>query len=578
MTDLKSDSWEDLPWAKWYTDHHRLQCRIFQAARQGDCKKLRHLQMLLLRSFSAKCLAVRKITQKNRGKRTPGVDGKVVVNDEERLEMAHSLDLISRPQPFRIVRIPKPGSPKGRALSIPVIRDRCQQMLVKMALEPEWEACFERNVYGYRPGRSAIDAVSATRRAVDKTPGGKFVLSADIEACFDNICHKALLEKLGTSALIHRLVRGWLKAGTVEDGVCRLSRQGVAQGSILGPLLANIAFHGLELKIKEAFQKVKTIDGSNRSWQPLVIRYADDMIIVHRDLTALHKCRDILESFLDEIGLKLNNDKTSISHTLESYQGNHGFEFLSHRFYSRKVGKHQKRSKLLGFVTLVVPSDSAVKRHKEALRKILRKHRSAHQDDLVKVLNRVVGGWCRYYQSANSSSAFCKVGHALFQMLRQWSKRRHGSKSMGWCIHRYWRRQQGRLVFTSGDLSPVLAMHSEFRIRPRPQVRSDRSPFDRQDSYWQRKGDRIWRQSYPHPISREREERQQELDGAQKDAAPGPLLQAGVGIPMPPSLLGSAVRPNQAGRITEEPDALKGASPVLHQQPGGDSRLTVTDE
>jgi RNA-directed DNA polymerase len=193
----ENDSWNNLPWRGLEQDLFRLQERIYQASLRDDYPSIRSLQKLLLASRAAKLIAVRRITQDNTGKKTAGVDGVKLVEPEQRLELADSLRLDGEAAPVRRVLIPKPGGEELRPLGIPTIHDRALQTLVKLALEPEWEARFEPNSYGFRPGRSCWDAIQAIFQAIGQKD--KYVLDADIAKCFDRIDHEALIAKVDTS-------------------------------------------------------------------------------------------------------------------------------------------------------------------------------------------------------------------------------------------------------------------------------------------------------------------------------------------------------------------------------------------
>ena len=176
--------WNDLNWRVIEQQVFKLQTRIYRAARRADVKAVHRLQRLLMRSWAARCLAVRRVTQDNRGKRTAGVDGIKNLSPARRLHLASLLTLLPTAQPARRVWIPKPGTTDKRPLAIPILFDRARQALALLALEPEWEAVFEPHSYGFRPGRSTHDAIEAIFQAMYRKP--KYVLDTDIATCFDH--------------------------------------------------------------------------------------------------------------------------------------------------------------------------------------------------------------------------------------------------------------------------------------------------------------------------------------------------------------------------------------------------------
>ncbi|MDF0555273.1 reverse transcriptase N-terminal domain-containing protein, partial [Kamptonema sp. UHCC 0994] len=194
--------WKDLNWRKLERVTFKLQKRIFQASLRGDVKAVRKLQKTLIRSWSAKCIAVRRVTQDKQGKNTAGVDGVKSLSPIQRVKLVKRLRITGKAKPTRRVMIPKPGSDEKRPLGIPTIEDRALQALVKLALEPEWEAKFEPNSYGFRPGRSCHDAIAAIFNNIRYK--AKYVLDADIAKCFDRIDHKALLAKIHTYPTLSR--------------------------------------------------------------------------------------------------------------------------------------------------------------------------------------------------------------------------------------------------------------------------------------------------------------------------------------------------------------------------------------
>jgi RNA-directed DNA polymerase len=189
-------TWSDIDWAAAEAAVRRLQGRIYRAAAAGNRRQVTNLQKLLVRSRSAKRLAVRRVTQQNAGRTTPGVGGVVYRTPESRMRLATGLSLRDhRPQPVRRVHIPKSDG-RTRPLGIPTIRDRALQMLVKMALEPEWETRFETNSYGFRPGRCTMDAIVALHLTLAPAGASEWLLDADISGCFDNLGHDPLLARL----------------------------------------------------------------------------------------------------------------------------------------------------------------------------------------------------------------------------------------------------------------------------------------------------------------------------------------------------------------------------------------------
>ena len=216
---------------------------------------------------------------------------------------------------MRRVWIPKPQSTELRPLGIPVMANRAGQALVTAALEPEWEARFEPNSYGFRPGRSCQDAIDAIFASI--AGQAKYVLDADIAHCFDRLSHSAILTMVHTSPSIRRQLKAWLKAGVVENGELFPTPVGTIQGGNISPLLINIALHGLETLIGTRFRR----NGRTGFNPPRVIRYADDIVILHRDEQIVRQCQELVSTWLSERGLELKPSKTRITHTLTVPKG-----------------------------------------------------------------------------------------------------------------------------------------------------------------------------------------------------------------------------------------------------------------
>src|SRR4028118_2144356 len=297
---LATVEWKDIPWRKVERVVFKLQKRIFQASQRGDIRAVRKLQKTLINSWSAKVLAVRRVTQDNQGKKTAGVDGLKSLTPKQALTLVANLKLSSKVAPTRRVWIPKPGTEEKRPLGIPTMNDRALQALVKMALEPEWEARFEPNSYGFRPGRSCHDAVAAIFDAIRYK--AKYVLDADIAKCFECIDQEKLLNKLNTFPTMRRQIKSWLKAGVMDGKELFPTSEGTPQGGVISPLLANIALHGMEYQIKQYVGSLKYLDKNkkNRMDSVSLIRYADDFVILHKDLTVVQGCQTLIADWLQD--------------------------------------------------------------------------------------------------------------------------------------------------------------------------------------------------------------------------------------------------------------------------------------
>ena len=469
--------WNTISWRKIQRNVFKLQKRIYQASRRGDVKAIRKLQRLLMKSWSARLLATRRVTQDNQGKKTAGVDGIKSLTPRQRWRMAESLTITGKAKPVRRVWIPKAGSDEMRPLGIPIMRDRALQTLVKMCIEPEWEARFEPNSYGFRPGRSCHDALEAIFKSIRQK--AKYVLDTDIAKCFDQIDHSALLKKLNLSPSLGRQLKEWLKAGVVDKGELYPTEAGTMQGGTISPLLANVALHGLETVIVEkCTYKVS---------KPKVIRYADDLLILHPEQEVIKQSQQVASEWLREMGLELKPSKTRITHTLVGKQP--GFDFLGFHIRQYPVGKRKSgkngQGQLLGFKTYIKPSKAAIQRHSGKLRDTIDSHRHSKQEILIKSLNPMIVGWSNYYSHVISSAVFNKFDSLVYEKLRGWAIYRHPKKNKHWIMGKYWRVNDGKgWIFQPPEEDRQLFQHSRTPIRRHVKVRGSRSPYDGDWLYW----------------------------------------------------------------------------------------------
>ena len=475
--------WHSINWRKLERSVYKLQKRIYQASARGDVKAYRRLQKTLMKSWSARALAVRRVTQDNQGKKTAGVDGVKSLTPKQRLELTGNLNLGSKVSPTRRVWIPKPGTEEKRPLGIPTMKDRALQALVKLVLEPEWEARFEPNSYGFRAGRSCHDAIGAIFNAINGKP--KYVLDADIAKCFDRINQEKLLIKLNTSPTIRRQIRAWLKAGVMDGKQLFPTSEGTPQGGVISPLLANIALHGMEERIK---QYTETLEGRKQhNYQSLsLIRYADDFVILHKDITVVQRCKEIISEWLQGMGLELKPSKTRLTHTLHQYeQEKPGFDFLGFTIQQFPVGKYHSKQ---GFKTIITPSKQKQKVHYDQIASVIEAHKAAPQAALISRLNPIIRGWANYYATVVSKVTYSDIDHLMYQKLNAWAKHRHPKKNGKWVSKRYWQSIDGdNWVFATrkeGSTSLRLLNHADTPIVRHVKVKGESSPYDGNLVYW----------------------------------------------------------------------------------------------
>ena len=479
-TSLKTTvEWKNLNWRKLEKAVSKLQKRIYRASQRGDVRVVRKLQKMLMRSWSARCIAVRKVTQDNKGKNTAGIDGMKSLNSQERLIVTENLKIDRKSSPLRRVWTPKLGKKEKRASCLPTIKDRIKQAIAKIALEPEWEAKFEESSYGFRPGRSAHDAIEHIFIGINQCQ--KYVLDADIAKCFDKINHSELLRKINTFPKMRKQIKAWLKAGILDDQELVPTDEGTPPW-VIAPLLANIALHGMINDIQSQYNSTKRISGKSHSWKPIIIRYADDFVVFHIDKNVIHEIQNKISEWLKPLGLTLQDEKTKICHTFHKTEDKEpGFDFLG--FNVRQFKDNRAR---LGYKTIIKPSKKSVQRHVQQLRTVLQTHKNAKVADIIKKLNPIIRGWSNYYRTVCSAETFKSVHHNLYMMLTQWGRRR--TKNYKTTYQKYWKEIDGVMTFSSdapkGGEPMVLKSHNQFRIKRHTKVKGEKSPYDSDWAYW----------------------------------------------------------------------------------------------
>ncbi len=475
--------WAAADWRAIEHDVRRLRRRIFTATQAGDRKRVRNLQKLMLRSRANTLASVRRVTEVNVGRKTPGVDGQVITTGPEKAELTRWIHHEAKPwtaRPVKRVYIPKAGG-KRRPLGIPVIVDRVLQARVVNALEPEWEARFEPRSYGFRPGRGCHDAIEAIFQvAKGKNPARQWVLDADLTAAFDRIDHDRLLAAAGEFPARERLA-GWLRAGVVENGLLAPTEAGTPQGGVVSPLLLNVALHGMETAAGVRYDRCGPKAAAVHRNSPVLIRYADDLVALCHSRQQAEQIKARLAAWLVPRGLTFNEAKTSIVHLDE------GFDFLG--FNVRRY-----RGTLL-----IKPSKAALRRIRERLRAEMWSLRGTNAAVVISRLNPIIRGWAAYYRSVVSSEEFNDLDHYLWQLTYKWARGTHPNKPTRWIVRRYFgkfnKSRQDRWVFGDRDSGAYLLKFAWTRIIRHQMVTGTASPDDAAlTDYWntrRRKGIRL---------------------------------------------------------------------------------------
>ncbi len=472
------EDWQAINWRDVQDRVRQLRQRIYRASEKGDMQGVRSLQRLMIRSTANMLWSIHQVTVCNQGKQTPGVDGYIAITDQERLELHKRLKRYT-PQdvrPAKRVHIPKANSQKLRPLGIPTIVDRCQQTIVKNALEPYWEAKFHGNSYGFRPGRSTHDAIKRIYLTVKGVGKRGWILDADIEGAFDNITHQHIIESIDKFPG-KEWIESWLRSGIIEGGKYIATTKGTPQGGAISPLLLNITLHGLEEILNVTYNK----DGKTSIDSPYtMVIYADDFVVMAETKEECQQAMEKINNWLSERGLRLSKEKTQIKHIEE------GIDFLGVNIRRRK-----RKGKKCGQVTLITPSKKAKQRFRDELRVRWKEMVSKPFPYAIRNLNQQIIGWGNYYRHYASKRTFTDLDHWMWQRQKQYVRRRHPKKPWKWKYGRYWGKVLGRKdkwVFMDPQTGQFLHKLSWIPIERHTMVKGRNSPDSpNEKEYWKKR-------------------------------------------------------------------------------------------
>jgi group II intron reverse transcriptase/maturase len=396
----------------------QLQRRLWVAAKRSPARRFHALMDRIWREDVLQ-EAWRRV-KKNRG--SAGVDTETL-DEIEQYGVGHMLDELRtalragryRPQPVLRRYIPKADG-RQRPLGIPTVRDRVAQMAATLVLEPIFEADFRASSYGFRPKRSATQALETLR--VHGARGGNHVLDADIRDYFGSIDHARLLvliERRISDRRVLKLLRHWLAAGVMDEGQWSAPVAGTPQGGVISPLLSNIYLHVLDRVWEDRCSHLGTL-----------VRYADDCVVMCDTTAAVEEARRRVSVVLTRLGLELHPEKTR---TVDLSRGREGFDFLGCHLHKRMSGPIWERARQRVYYLQRWPSQRAMARVRARVRALTHRRRCHHDLRLVIAdVNRVIRGWGQYFRTGNAAAKFIHIDQYVEERLHGLLVKRAGSR------------------------------------------------------------------------------------------------------------------------------------------------------
>jgi RNA-directed DNA polymerase len=452
-------NWHGIDWANCHRRVRSLQRRIVQAMKAGAWRKVKRLNYLLVNSFDARALAVKRVTE-NKGRKTPGVDGEIWDTPELKAEavqrIAHCRGY--SPRPLKRKYIAKSNG-KQRPLGIPVMEDRGRQAVHLQALSPIAETLADLNSYGFRPKRQCADAIDQCFKILRQKTSASWIYEGDIAGFFDNIAFSWIEANI---PMDKRLLSKWLRSGYMEEATFHPTTAGVPQGGLISPVIGNMTLDGLEQVVRGKSERFRRQHNIN------FVRYADDFIITANNREVLEQLTPRIEAFLDKRGVSLSKEKTKITHISE------GFDFLG-----QNLRKHVRPNGQLGKLQ-ITPSKASFQRIKDKVKFLTKRYRGATPEGLIEKLNPVLRGWANYHRHIICAETFGKLDSHVWGRLYRWCKRRHPDKTGRWIAERYFLQgQSSGWRFTDPVTGTSLIKVAELVKQQRHiKIRSAANPFD----------------------------------------------------------------------------------------------------
>jgi RNA-directed DNA polymerase len=427
--------YENIDWARAQMNLEKQQRELVEVYKENGLSETTFQQQSkIINGFHTRALAIRRVIS-NKGGQTAGVDGALWKTNEDKSKALLILKgYIESPKtykcrPVKRVWIPKPGKTEKRPLGIPTLEDRAMQYIYLQAMDPIVEEDSDKNSYAFRKYRAPRDAIAKIRHLLFQDHGPKWVIDADIEKCFDKIDHEFLLKTVPLKD--NSIILKWLKSGSINYKEGFLSTEsGTPQGSIISPMLCNMALNGMEKYIEKYVSQNHKRRKEKVSAKVHLIRYADDIIITSVSEALAYNLKKVLNDFLQGRGLNTHENKTRIT-TFEKGITFLGFDIFT-RPYSSKLNKSNKQSTRV----IIVPNKEKIKNF---LKKVKAEFKpQSHFLSIVLKVNPIIQGWSNYYKiTYHSVRQMDWIQTQLWRYAFKWGCRRHSKKKVQWIFDRY---------------------------------------------------------------------------------------------------------------------------------------------